>query len=528
MSQEAPFGKLRSFFWPVHSHELKKLIPMLLMGFFIAFAYNILRSVKDTIIVTADPAGASVIPFLKVWAMLPMALLLTSLFVKLSHRYSSQQVFYMMFSLFMLFFALFTFVSYPLGDAAHLHRFANWLQLYLPDGLSGLIVMIRFWTFSLFYAMCETWGVICLSILFWGFANEITSVSQAARFYGLFALGAHGSGIAAGPVSVFLSNRSFNPHWIIGTTAWHQSLILLTISVLASGFFVMAIYYWLQRNVIDHSVYDSKKLIDNTQVKKITSKPSMRESFAYLAKSKYLTRMAIVVVSYNLVINLVEVLWKDQVKQLYPNPSEYNAYMGHVTWVTGVLATLMAFFISGNVIRRFGWTAAALITPMILLVTSIGFFTFYFFPNDHLAVLTNFMGVTPIVLVALFGSTQNALSRSAKYAVFDTTKELCFIPLTRESKVKGKAAIDGVSSRMGKSGGALVYQGLLLASNNSLVRCAPYVAGILAAVLVGWIIAVKSLGRQLNKVTAAGGEAAMLEDAALLKPSARSPERSPV
>ncbi|MBS0622436.1 MAG: NTP/NDP exchange transporter [Verrucomicrobia bacterium] len=525
MTQEDTFGKLRSFFWPVYTHELKKLIPMLLMGFFVAFAFNILRNVKDSIIVTADPAGASVIPFLKVWAMFPMAVLLTSIFVKLSHHYSSQKVFYIMFSIFMVFFALFTFVSYPLGNAVHLHRFADWLQLHLPTGLAGLIAMIRFWSFALFYAMSEVWGVICLSILFWGFANEINTFSQAARFYGIFTIGVNCASIAAGPISVFLSSRPFNPHWIIGATAWHQSLILLTVCVLVSGLCIMALYYYLQKRVVEHSTYDSRTLADSAQVKKLTSRPSLRESFIYLAKSKYLTRMAIVVVSYNLVINLVEVLWKDQVRQLHPTPGEYNTYMGHVTWVTGVVATLMSFFLTGNVIRRFGWTTSALITPMILLVTSIGFFTFYFFPKDHLALLTQLVGISPLALLAFLGSAQNTLSRGAKYAVFDETKEICFIPLTRESKVKGKAAIDGVSSRFGKSGGALIYQGLLLAANNSLMLCAPYVAAILSVVLVGWMVAVKSLGRQLKKINAAGGEAAVLasKEAAVLGTQVPSP-----
>ena len=38
------FGKWRSYLWPIHRYELKKLIPMLLIFFLISFSYNILHT----------------------------------------------------------------------------------------------------------------------------------------------------------------------------------------------------------------------------------------------------------------------------------------------------------------------------------------------------------------------------------------------------------------------------------------------------------------------------------------------------
>ena len=42
----------------------------------------------------------------------------------------------------------------------------------------------------------------------------------------------------------------------------------------------------------------------------------VRDSFRFLSDHKYLACIAILVVSYNLVINLVEVIWKDQLREL--------------------------------------------------------------------------------------------------------------------------------------------------------------------------------------------------------------------
>lgn len=100
-SAQTEFGTIRSCIWPVHPHEYKKLVPMMLMLFLIIFAYDLLRNMKDAVIITA--AGAEVIPFIKVWALLPGAVLLTFLFTKLSNRYSQERVFYIILSGFLAF-----------------------------------------------------------------------------------------------------------------------------------------------------------------------------------------------------------------------------------------------------------------------------------------------------------------------------------------------------------------------------------------------------------------------------------------
>ncbi len=74
------FSRWRSFIWPVHHFELKKLLPMLLIFFLVSFDYNILRTLKDTLVVTAKGSGAEVIPFIKVWGMFPGAIIMTYLF----------------------------------------------------------------------------------------------------------------------------------------------------------------------------------------------------------------------------------------------------------------------------------------------------------------------------------------------------------------------------------------------------------------------------------------------------------------
>ena len=43
----------------------------------------------------------------------------------------------------------------------------------LPALRAGPIAIIRNWTYCLFYVMAELWGSVVVSVLFWGFANQV-------------------------------------------------------------------------------------------------------------------------------------------------------------------------------------------------------------------------------------------------------------------------------------------------------------------------------------------------------------------
>jgi AAA family ATP:ADP antiporter len=492
-SLDQEFGAIRSFFWPIHRHELSKIIPMVLMLFLICFNYSILRNMKDSLVVTAS--GAEVIPFIKVWVMLPTAVLLTFIFTRLCNRYSQERVFYIMISLFLTFFALFAFVLYPLREALHPTEAALTFQKNLPAGFKGLIAMCCNWSFTAFYVMSELWSTSILTVLFWGFANEITKIGEARRFYGVLGVGASCAAIIAGQSANFLSpGDSMNPLIPFGHDAWEQTIMLLVSLVIISGIATMGVFRWMSRKVLTAPCFD--EFHNAKKVQKAKGKLSVKESFAYLSNSKYLVCIAIVVVGYNLVIHMSEVLWKDQLARLYPSATDYNIYMNNLTSMIGLCATITALFMA-KIIEKLGWTWTALITPIMMLITCAGFFSFLLF-QDHMSMAVfAAIGTSPLAIAVFFGSAQNCLSKAAKYSVFDATKEMAFIPLDHECKLKGKAAIDGVGSRIGKSGGSLMYQGLLMFVG-SVSASAPFVAVILGVAIILWTIAVRVLGKQFN------------------------------
>jgi len=514
------FGKVRSFLWPIHNFELKKLLPMLFLFFLILFNYTILRDTKDTLVVTAPGSGAEAITFLKVWGVLPFAAAFMIVYAKMSNRLNKKALFYSTVTPFIIFFALFATVLYPLRDHLHPHALCDRLQDTLPAGFQGLIALFRNWTYSLFYIMAELWGSVALSLLFWGFANDTTRPSEAKRFYSLFAMGANLSLPVSGYVIIKCSDiRSRLPE---GVDAWQVSLNLMMGFVVLAGAAIMGTYWYINRHVLT-----DPRFYDPTDVKKKKEKPKMsiKDSLSYLARSKYMALLCFLVMAYGISINLVEVTWKSQLKLQYPNPNEYSAFMGKFSAITGVVSMFMMLLVGGNVIRRFGWGVGALCTPIILLVSGVSFFSFIIF-RDSLGGFIASMGTTPLMLAVIFGMIQNIMSKSCKYSLFDPTKEMAYIPLDQEQKVKGKAAIDVVGARLGKSGGALIQQGLILAFG-SIAVVTPVIALLLFAIIGGWIVSALSLHKKYKDASAEHDAAQAQAEAVKAKATEATAEPAP-
>jgi AAA family ATP:ADP antiporter len=332
--------------------------------------------------------------------------------------------------------------------------------------------------------MAELWGSVVVSVLFWGFANQITTVDEASQFYPLFGLGANVALIFSGrAVKMFSQMRADLPP---GVDGWGISLKGMMGMVVIGGLIIAAIYYWLQRNVVP-------KVPKRESKKKKKAKMSVGESFAFLAGSRYIRDLATLVVAYGISINLVEVTWKSKIKAQFPNPNDYSAFMGDFSTATGAV-TFTMMIASRYIFKYFGWGTAALITPTVLLITGIAFFGLVLF-SDQLAPTLKGLGLTPLMAAVLVGAAQNVFSKSSKYSLFDPCKEMAYIPLDDEVKVKGKAAIDVICNPLGKSGGALIQQFMIIGFG-SLAASTPYLGMILLGIVLAWMGAANSLSGQ--------------------------------
>lgn len=101
---------------------------------------------------------------------------------------------------FMGFIGLFSNVLLPHTMTIHPIAACEALLEVLPSGFAGSVAVVHNWSYSLFYCFSELWGDVCLSLLFWSLANEITSLKDAAVIYPLFGIGANVAQVCAGQV----------------------------------------------------------------------------------------------------------------------------------------------------------------------------------------------------------------------------------------------------------------------------------------------------------------------------------------
>eukprot|EP00802_Teleaulax_amphioxeia_P005184 Tamp_05188.p1 GENE.Tamp_05188~~Tamp_05188.p1 ORF type:complete len:579 (-),score=160.89 Tamp_05188:1307-2875(-) len=489
-------ASLKSALFPIDTWEMPKFFSMSLMMFMIIYIYTTVRDTKDTLVVSA--CGAESITFLKVYGVLPAATMFMVLYSKLSSIFSKDQLFYVTSVPFFVFYALFAFVLYPNRDKIHPPMPAD-----IDERLKYSLSLLYNWSYSLFYIISELWGSVGVSVLFWQMANDITPVWQANRFYPLFGQLANIAPICAGQTVAYFARRSDS-----GDDAFGVALQGTTCLILAAGVCLFGLYANIQRlHAKDEASGRLGEANKDGKTKKKKPKMGMLDSFKFLLQQKYLGYLCILVVSYGLSINLTEVIWKKMVKEAHPNKKEYQIFMGNYSSLVGA-ATFIIIFFGSNVVKHLGWRVGALTTPVLMGGLAAPFFAYVITMGQD--VKKNKQALWTAVHVGMW---QNILSKAIKYALFDPTKEMAYIPLDQESKVKGKAAIDVLAARIGKSGGALVQQMIVIIFGN-IMNGASCVAAIFFATIAVWIYGVIGLANMFEQKIREGKEAEAAEAAA--------------
>lgn len=484
---------LYKFLWPVQHSEKSTFHLAFCVLFLLGVIDTLIRTLHDTLLITGTAHGAEALPFIDFWMVLPSAVLATAAYSWLARFLTIDHLFVVLTSGFLLFFICFAFFLYPALDRLQDPALAIWLQAHLSTRLQGLSTAIYHWPLTLFYIVSALWKPLIIVVLLWGSLNRTSSIEQASRLYGPLMLSQSLAGLTAGQISIYLCSLFADPskpqH-----EAWTVAFQAVVILIVVLGGCAVFLYHRM-RNA-------HRKLDRPRESPPDRSSPSLFQSIGLLWRSPYLIGIALIILADNIAYILMQPLWKYYLRELYPNPLDFMSYNGSINTFTAGLTAVFALGLSRQMIRRLGWTATAMTTPLVMLTVSSGFF--FFILLGHLPVVNSFsrhiLGVTPIAAGVFCGAVCEGLCRACKYTLLDTTKELAFIPLDARTQGYAKAAIDGVGGRLGKSAGSLIQQLLLIGSVSMTSSALPTAILIWCFGLIA-IQAVRSAGQGFHTLT---------------------------
>ncbi len=483
-------SKILDYIWPIYRHELPKFLSITLLMFCILGIQNLIRAQKDSLVNTM--IGTEAISFLKFWGVMPAAFIVTILYVELVNIMKGEKIFYLIMSIFLAFFGLFAFYIFPNYETFHLNKETTNKFIALYPNLKWFILILANWSISLFYIIAELWPNAVFALLFWQFVNKVTTIEESKRFYLLFGLLGQTGLVMSG---FFLQNQLNINNYFMKLFSLNTAHNIITVQivlsvVLALGVIAIITFWFLNHKILDVAA------IEDLQFKVKKNTMTLFESLKMVLSSKYIMLIAIMLVSYGVAINLVEGPWKSEASRVYTNVTSYNAFVGGYLKYTGML-TVIFVILGSNIVRKLGWFAAAIITPLMLFFTGMSFFLVSNFNFISHFLVGVFLMADPITLALSMGAIQNILSKSSKYTLFDSTKEMSYVPLEDDLKTKGKAAADMIGTKLGKSTSALMQAVIFILIPAATYRSiSVYLMIVFTIICLIWIWAVTELNKE--------------------------------
>ncbi|MCA9549459.1 MAG: MFS transporter [Myxococcales bacterium] len=258
------------------------------------------------------------------------------------------------------------------------------------------------WVYFVLYVAVEIVGALSI-IQFWTFANDIFSAREAKRLFGVIGAGGVLSNIVCG--------------FLIGSIAPRvgpQNLVLLCALLYAAAILIVRAVAVKAKADLELAVHRPKK-----------SKLSVKTEGGRLFHSKHLKIIAGIVAVTFLTVSIVDFQFKVIARQTYSGEGELAAFFGYFYGFTGIIASLVQFFITGRLLERSGIVVALCVLPVAML-------------SGAGAMLL------PFVAAVAAASIAKGAEVVFRYTVNDATMNLLYIPVPAHHRGRAKAFIDGI------------------------------------------------------------------------------------
>ncbi|QEK38027.1 hypothetical protein FZC35_01390 [Candidatus Cytomitobacter indipagum] len=440
------------------------------------FNNAILRVIKDTLLFS-DNSSIEVVHFIKSFLVMPISMIFVYFYTKASASVKQSRIIYIIMAFFFIFFALYAVLhpirSHMLPNPKSVNRLICEFQRF-----KWIFVLYGSWFNALFYIVSELWSAVALNLIFWQFANSINTIKDAKNYYVYFGIFGSIGMVSGGGIISYLFSSNIN-----------YKISLMSGIISTSTICIIVLYKFVFNYVLQNS-YD----LQMEQKTKFKFSDILKMFF----HSKYLRYMMMLVFCYHMTSNLVEITWKSILKTSVGGADEYASYMGVIYMISGILSILL-FYLPAQLMKRASWMTIAISIPVSLSVlTTIFYTTLFKVFRDNMHSLT-YVDLMPITIA---GSAYYICNRFLKYALFDPVKEMAYIPLKRDEKLKGKAMIDVFGGKFSKALSGYIQAILLtIIPNANQISISYYTIYIVIACMILWIFSARNLSYEYEKIS---------------------------
>lgn len=415
------------YFYPdLKPEEIKKFGLLSIIFLLIIGTYWLLRLLKNTIFLKiAFPLcfgwsvtqGCLFQPIAKGLSPL-IVLIMVLIYSKLVDLVKKHQLFYIFCTLYATLFA---------GCAGMLFI----RDVYGPEVLGKTPLALMGW---LSFFAVESFGSLVVA-LFWSFANSITKSEAAQRGFPFIIAVAQLAAIF-GSGTLFFSD-SIGSLWPI-----------LLFSALLIAAIIPLVHYFMKVIPPEQQIGNStaaQEAEEDAHKKKENFLTGFISGLILLFSRPYLFGVLVLSTFYESISQIIEYQMNvfAHMSPDYVSDLAFARFQSIYGMSINTISFLIALLGTSYIIRRLGTRISLLIFPAVFGVTLLGLFLFFQ------------SGQSPTALLwATFGAM--VLIKGIGYAVNNPTKEIMYIPTSKDAKFKTKGWIDTFGSRFAKAGGARI------------------------------------------------------------------------
>lgn len=412
-----------NYFYPdLNLQEAKKFSILSFTFFLIVGVYWLMRLLKDVVLFKMafpmslgwEPGyGRLMQPVAKFWSPF-IVISLVLIYSKLLDWFRKESVFYIICSVYSVLF---------LGIGCGLLL----MNLYGASVLGKAGLAYLGWVS---YFATESFGSLVIA-LFWSYAASVSTTAEAKKGFPLIIAGAQIGAIGGSSLTLFTNQ--------IGGV-WP----LFFIASVMTACIMYAIVFFIRTVPAPDRV--GNKEAAATAKKKDGFFKGFVSGLTLIFANPYLIGVLVVSTFYEVASQIVDYQMKSQV-DIYPGfagEAGFAKFQGIYGIATNSLSFIVALLGTSYLLKRFGTRICLLIYPTSFAIALVAFYFYYQFGSPSAATL---LWTTFAVMVFVKG---------VSYAVNNPTKDMMYIPTSRDAKFKSKGWIDMFGGRSAKMGGSRV------------------------------------------------------------------------